>query len=521
MKPIILTQSIPTKPGCYLMKDSHGEVIYVGKAKHLRKRVSSYWRATDEKTVALVSEIADIEYIITTNEVEALILEAQLIKQYHPHYNIDLKDGQRYSFLKLTKEDYPRLQVARTVKKDGKYFGPFPSGAARTAAFNAANKIFGLCKHRGQKKVCLRYHLGYCRGACAGLISKEEYAEIVKDVERFLNGEYEALIKKIHLQMATAAKEQHFEKAKLYRDQLASLEKLQEQSVSRPKSYDQDVVNYVVIGDNMIVQLFHFDKGIISGRKEYTFDLYSLAEQTPQEVLASFLRQYYTSHNVPQEIVVPEILPEQKLLEAFFTHLAGRKAVLTVPTRGLKKKLLAMVKENLTVGMGKGGGQLYELKVALKLEVMPRTINCVDISHLSGTEMVGSLVQFSNGAPAKGGYRKFIIRHGKGNNDYASMEEVLTRYLGRVKEKKETLPDLFVIDGGRGQLNVAIKVFEKEGIDIPLVGLAKRLEELYVSWSKTPLRLPPKSPALQVLRALRDEAHRFAITFQRKRRKKA
>ncbi len=511
---------IPTKPGCYLMKDSKGEVIYVGKAKHLRKRVSSYWHATDEKTVALVADIADIEYIVTNNEVEALILEAQLIKRYHPHYNIDLKDNQRYAFLKLTKEEYPRLQVARQVKKDGKYFGPYPSGAARAAAMNAANKIFGLCKNRGQKKVCLRYHLGYCRGACAGLIGKEEYAEIVKDVERFLNGEYEVLIKKMRLQMAQAAREQHFEKAKLYRNQLADLEKLQEQSVSRPKSYDQDVVNYVVMGDTMVVQLFHFDKGIISGRKEYTFDLYSLAIGTPQEVLASFLRQYYASHNVPQEIVIPETLPDEDILEAFFTHLAGRNVVLTVPSRGLKKTLLAMVKDNLVVSLGTGGGQLYELKTALKLETLPRTINCVDISHLSGTETVGSLVQFSNGAPAKGSYRKFIIRHGKGNNDFASMEEVLTRFLDRVKEKKETLPDLFVVDGGRGQLNIAIKVFEKQGVDIPLVGLAKRLEELYVSWSKTPFRLPPKSPALQLLRALRDEAHRFAITFQRKRRNK-
>lgn len=502
------------------MKDSKGDVIYVGKAKHLRKRVSSYWRATDEKTVALVSEIADIEYIITANEVEALILEAQLIKQYHPHYNIDLKDGQRYAFLKLTKEEYPRLQVARTVNKDGKYFGPYPSGAARTAAFNAANKIFGLCKNRGQKKVCLRYHLGYCRGACAGLVSKEEYAEIVKDVERFLNGEYEALIKKIRVQMKHAAGQQQFEKARLYRDQLANLEKLQEQSVARPKSYDQDVVNYIVVGDSMVVQLFHFDKGIISGRKEYTFDLYSLAIETSQEVLASFLRQYYTSHNIPQEIIIPEVLPDQQILEAFFTHLAGRAVSLTVPSRGLKKKLLAMVQENLAVGLGMGGGQLYELKTALQMETVPKTINCVDISHLSGTETVGSLVQFSNGAPAKGGYRKFIIRHGKGNNDFASMEEVLTRYLDRAGEKKESLPDLFVVDGGRGQLNVAIRVFQQHNIDIPLIGLAKRLEEIYVSWSKIPLRLPPKSPALQLLRALRDEAHRFAITFQRKRRKK-
>ncbi|MDP2656675.1 MAG: excinuclease ABC subunit UvrC [bacterium] len=518
MKPF-LKQPIPTQPGCYLMKDKDSTVLYVGKAKNLQKRVASYWRATDEKTVALVSEISDIEFIITGNEVEALILEAQLIKKYHPHYNIDLKDGQRYAFLKLTKEEYPRLQVARAVKNDGKYFGPFPSGGARTAAMNAANKIFGLCKYRGLKKPCLRYHLGYCRGACAGLISKEEYGEIIKDVERFFNGEYAILIKKIHEQMADASKAEQFEKAKMYRDQLLNLEKLQDQSVSRPKSYDQDVVNYVVMGASMIVQLFHFDKGIISGRKEYTFDLDTLIVQTPQDALGSFLRQYYASHNVPQEIVVPDVLPEQKIIEAFLVHIAGRKVVLTVPTRGLKKKLLAMVKENLTVGLGQGGGQLYELKTALKLDILPKTINCVDISHLGGTEMVGSLVQFHNGASAKGQYRKFIIKHGKGNNDFASMEEVLTRYLERMKEKKETLPDLFVVDGGRGQLNIAIRVFGVHGIDIPLIGLAKRLEEIYVSWAKLPLRLPPKSPALQLLRALRDEAHRFAITFQRKRRR--
>jgi len=504
------------------MKNEGGEVIYVGKAKDLRKRVTQYWQGKDQKSVAITGEIYDLEYVVTTNEVEALITEAQLIYRYHPRYNIDLKAGNRYAFLKFTEEAYPRLMVARKITKDGKYFGPYPSGAARVAAMRAANNIFRLrtkCKP-GSKRGCLRYHLGYCLGVCIGAVGKEDYSRAVKDAERFLRGEYRGLIKKWHEEMNEAAANEEFEKAKLYRDQLLALEKLEHQSVSAPKQYDQDVVNYIVQDGKMTLQVFHFSKGIIHGRKEYTFDPENYQASSPKELLTDFLQQYYAANDVPKEIIVPEVLSEQELLEEYLKKISGRVILVTIPARGIKKKLLEIVQKNLLSKLGQGNSRLYELQQALKLPVLPHVIDCIDISHLSGTNTVASLVQSVNGQPAKSGYRKFIIKSFEGNNDFAAIEEVVTRFGKRIQEDKEKRPDLLVIDGGRGQLNSALKAMQAIGLEgIPTIGLAKKMEEIYVPWAPAPIRLSHRSEALQVLQALRDEAHRFVITFQRKKRK--
>lgn len=512
---------IPKQPGCYLMKNGEGAVLYVGKAKDLSKRVPSYWRAKGAKTRALAVEIEDIEYVITSNEVEALITEAQLIARYHPKYNIDLKTGQRYAFLKFTNEPFPKLVIARQITKDGKYLGPYPSGAARNAAMRAANNIFKLrtkCKPFSGR-ACLRYHLGVCSGSCIGEISQEGYQKSVKDAERFLKGDYASLLNRLRSDMEHAAKEQHFEKAKLYRDEIAALLKLEQQYVSAPKKYDQDVINYIVQGERLLFQLFHFNKGIIYGRKEYSFDLATLQIVSEQEALTEFIRQYYAGHDVPKEVILPRKPSELQLTELYLKKISGHSVALTTPQRGPKLKLLEMVKQNLLVHLSRGAGQLYELQQALRLPQIPYVIDCVDISHLGGKDTVGSLVQVINGQPSKSGYRKFIIKTVDQINDFASIGEVITRFGKRIIEGKEKKPDLLVIDGGRGQLNSALKALKESGLDLTTIGLAKKLEEIYVPWASIPLRLPPKSQALQVLRALRDEAHRFAITFQRKKRK--
>ncbi|MEK7619254.1 MAG: excinuclease ABC subunit UvrC [Patescibacteria group bacterium] len=545
---------IPLKTGCYLMKDAHGDVIYVGKAKNLRSRVASYWRVTDVKTVALVCEIADIETILTKNEVEALILEMQLIQKHHPKYNIDLQTPGRYAFIKITNDFYPRLLVARKVEKDGRYIGPFPSATARSAALSAAYRIFRLCKKpmslsrsigapsgvspfapengakrirpsgaRAKKSACFRYHLALCGGACAGIISPEDYRHSIKAAEKFLKGDYQAVIRETEKEMRSTSGKQEFEKARLLRDQLFALKKIEEQRVSHPKAHDQDVIGYRAGEERMVVQLFHFSKGIIAGRREFAIQLDRVNVGDTGHAFQEFIQQYYSSADVPREVIIRTALPEMALTTQYLSAIRGHAVTLSVPQKGLKKKLIELVETNLeSAGSSASGGHtggLTELSKVLRLQSLPSRIACIDISHLGGTQTVGSLVTFVNGHPAKSGYRKFIIKGGAGNNDVASINEVVTRFCARVLSGKERRPDLLMIDGGRGQLNSARKALEKIDLSLPTIGLAKRLEEIFVSWSRTPILLKPTSPALQLLQRLRDEAHRFAITFQRKRRK--
>lgn len=502
------------------MQNADEKVLYVGKAKDLRKRVSSYWRARDVKTFALVQEIRDIEYIVTGSEVEALILEAQLIQKHHPKYNIDLQSPGRYAFIKIIDEEYPRLLIARKLEKKGTFIGPYTSASARNEAVRSAYRIFRLCKLRTKKgKPCFRYHLGYCSGACAGIITPHEYQSTIRLVKRFLRGDFISLVKETKAQMDRAASKEQFEKAKVYRDRLHALEKLNEQEVSRSKHYDQDVINGIFSENSARIQIFHFHRGIISGRKEYTFDLTKIQRSAPEEIMCDFIPLYYRSHDIPKEIILPMDLPQQETVEKLLENLSGQKVELTVPQKGQKKKLLDLVEKNLFSVHGHDGGQLIELQKALRLSSIPVRIACVDISTLSGTNTVGSLIQFVNGQPWKGGYRKFRIKTVKGVNDYAAIEELVSRFGVRVLEGKETVPDLLMIDGGKGQLRSAQKSLSVLNLTIPTIALAKRLEEIYVVGSAYPLHLSARSTALQLLRAIRDEAHRFAITYQKKRRR--
>ena len=515
-------KTIPRHPGCYIMKNAAGEIIYIGKAKDLSKRVKSYWYSKDDKTQRLVADIDDIEFILTDNEVEALILESQLIYKHHPKYNIDLKASQRYAFIKISDEKFPRLQLARKVGKSGKYFGPYPSGAARSAAHKAANRIFKLrnCKHI-PKQACLRYHMDHCSGPCINMITEEEYKKNIKDVEKFLKGEYKTLIEDMRTLMIQTAEKQEFEKAKFYRDQFLALSKLEEQKMSAPKDYNQDAMNFIVIDNKIIIQIFNFNKGIISGRKEYTFDLDKVITDNPQYdiqfALQKFIQQYYSSFDVPKEIIIPVDLPEKDIISDYLEKVSGHKVDLLVPVQGTKFKLLEMLKKNLLLKAGNTA--LQELKEVLNLPTVPNVIACIDISTLSGTNSVGSLVQFVNGQPYKSGYRKFKIKEVEGINDYAMLSEIIGRFFKRVLAGQENKPDLLVVDGGPGQLSSVTETLMNMGIEIPSIGLAKRLEEIYFKWDPHPLRLPASNEGLKLLRAIRDEAHRFAVTYQRYRRK--
>lgn len=510
---------MPHQIGCYLMKNAANDVIYIGKAIDLRKRVSSYWRAHDIKTYELTKEITDIEYILTNTEAESLILEAQLIQQYHPKYNIDLQTPGRYAFIKISDDEYPHFSIARRLEKKGIFIGPYPSAAARNAAIAAALRIFRLCKQKSKNgKPCFRYHLGRCAGACARIISAEDYRATVKMAEKFLRGNLRGAIADTEHKMNEAAHAEEFEKAAMYRDRLLALQKIETQDVARPKRYDQDVINGLFTTAQARLQVFHFNRGIISGRKEYTFDSSAIQRERPADLLSDFLIQYYRSHEIPREVIIPIEPSGVRATAKSLRIMAGHTVNLVVPKKGIKKKLLDLVLKNLAFACGDRGGQLHELQTALRLDFLPTRISCVDISTLGGTNTVGSLVQFINGQPFKGGYRRFRIRSFTGMNDFAAIEEVVRRYAARIKTGKEIPPALLMIDGGKGQLSSAKKGLAAARIDIPVIALAKRLEEIYLPSAPHPLRLSPRSPALQLLRAIRDEAHRFAITYQRKRR---
>lgn len=500
------------------MKDVRGSVLYVGKAKDLRKRVSSYTRARDEKTTALVAEIADIDYIATDTETESYLLEAQLIQKYHPRYNIDLQGGAtRYAYIKKTNEPYPRFITARTIDLKGIYFGPYVSARARNEALKAIHQLFRLCKKPNSKRSCFRYRLGACSGACTHEITPQEYKRSIDLAETFLRGRRDEVITRLRAEMTACAATRAFEAARSYRDQIRIIENIERQRLVRPVSTNADVINYVISSDALYFQLFHFQRGVISGKKEFRCSL-DADHSAKESLLARFVTQYYQSHTPPHEIIIPHELEEKESLGRYLSECALHAVVFIIPEKGEKKALLELVKKNIALKLHDSGDELVELQRSLRLQRIPAIIDCVDISTLGGKGTVGSLVHFVNGQPSKKGYKKFIVKHVEGMNDYAAIAEVITRFCRHISQGDWGKPDLLVIDGGRGQLNAAKKSLKICGVELPVIGLAKRLEEVYVSWARHPLRISHRSEALKLLQRLRDEAHRFAISFQRKRR---
>lgn len=515
---------IPEYPGCYLYKNKAGEVLYVGKAKNLAKRVPQYFtRDVDPKTRSLVNAIADVEFITTDNEVEALLLEQSLIHKYNPKYNIDLKGGIRYAYIKVTDEEYPRILTARTITKGGRYYGPYTDGTARRMIIRTLEDLFKIrtCT-KLPKKVCLQFHIGRCLGPCEGRISKEEYAANIKNAERLLKGDFKDIIIELESAMRTASAGQKYELAKTLKEQIAAVELIHErQKIDLPKAYDQDVVNWVEHGRKLYVQVFNVKKGVITSRHRFTIDN---AEQAPED----FIKHYYSINAIPAEIIIPRALEDQDTIRQYLIRTKETKFALhyiprvdlTVPLKGDKLKLLHLVQSNIEIALGMDPG-VADLQRILQLAQPPRVIEFFDMSTIQGNYNVGAMVQVVDGVERTSAYRKFKVKWHEGQDDFAGVYEVVKRrYAGLLKEGK-ALPDLIVIDGGRGQLNAAQQALRELGISPSLISIAKREEEIYVPNVLYPLKLNKNLAGMKLLIRGRDEVHRFVISYHRLLRGKA
>jgi len=535
--------TLPTRPGCYLHKDSTGTIIYVGKAINLRNRVRSYFQKSANHTPKvrrLVSNIADFEYIVCDNELEALVLECTLIKKHQPHYNVRLRDDKQYPYLCLTmSEPFPRLLLVRRVRQDGnRYFGPYPSSRAVYATMELINRLFPLIScgksfdGRPVQKPCLYHHLGQCLAPCAGIADKEEYAQAVKDVGDFLDGRQEQIIKKLRVEMDDAAENLEFERAIRLRDRLQGVEEvLQRQKVITNEMVDQDVIAVVEDETGLngaCVQMFFIRGGKLIGQNHFMVE--GTGEETQGEVVSQFVTQYYQGANfIPQEILLPCDMDEISIVQSWLRQKKGRKVEISVPVRGDKKKLVDMatanaghaleqMKASMRAKLGSTERALQELAEALGLPEPPKRIECFDISNTQGENQVASMVVCENGQMNKQEYRRFKIkREDEKPNDFASMKEVVLRRLLEAKADNprfNRLPGLLIVDGGRGQVSSAMAAMEEAGLAVPLAGLAKQFEHLYLPNEPDPVILSRTSQALYLVQRIRDEAHRFANTFQ-------
>ena len=540
-------KTLPNDPGVYLMRDAQGTLIYVGKARVLKNRVRQYFGVGAQKiskTAAMVSQIADFEYIITDSEKEALILECNLIKEYQPHYNILLKDGKHYPYAKVDlHKDFPTIEIVRKVERDGaKYFGPYLEAYSIREMLDAIYKLFPLrsCKREitvdsPKERPCLNYQMGRCKGPCAHKITREEYRKIVDGVLEFLSGDYKPLQKRLQAEMLAASEKQEYEKAAAYRDKLRILARVeQKQKAGFPDLKDRDVFAVVQGEKYAAVQAFFVRKGKITGAKRFFMEEPGSAE----EIMEGFLKQYYMdAAYIPKQIYLNTLPEDAALLSEWLSDLAGRRTELILPQRGEHKKLTDMAEKNgrealkrkeqseirsfeRSVGAARKLGEILGIGYIRRME-------CYDISNTQGTDSVSSMVVFIDGKPDKKEYRRFRIKTVQGANDFASMAETLERRLreGFRAEDKEhgfgAVPDLIVIDGGKGQLHSAVDILTSLGMeDIPVVGLAKREEEIFLPGREDSIVLDKNSPELGLITAIRDEAHRFAITYHRSLREK-
>jgi len=512
---MIALPDIPTDPGCYQYRDAHGTIIYIGKAKNLKKRVASYFqkRPLDAKTQQLVSQIATVDFFVTTNELEALILESNLIKRYQPKYNIDLKDAKSYAYIQLTNDAFPRIQIARRPSGGGSVYGPFVSARERDYVLAALKRAFRLRTCRKlPKRACLRYHMGSCSGPCIGAIGPEEYEKDVRKAESILRGRSKELLETLQEEMATCSAHQEFEQALQIRDQIRAIQQFPErQHVERQKAYDEDVINYVVHGEKVHLIVFSVYRGTLGEKEEFTFE-------HSEGFLEEFITQYYADRTPPKELILPvEVEPS---VAEFLAHRLGQQVRITVPQKGDKKALLDLVARNIEIAFFGDRLKLEALRRSLRLPEVPSVIECFDISHLSGTSTVGSMVQFRNGKPSKKNYRRFRILTVEGIDDVAAIGEVVRRRYGRLAEERGDLPDLVVVDGGKGQLGAAVAEIRGLGLAVPVIAIAKRDEEVYVPGYPGPLPLAKKDTASLFIQEIRDEAHRFAVAYHRLLRRK-
>jgi excinuclease ABC subunit C len=532
---------LPFAPGVYLYKDSNSRVIYVGKAKSLRNRVRSYF-STDHlahpKTGSLISEAQDVDYILVDNEKEALALENNLIKQYQPRFNILLRDDKTYPYIKLTRDRHAKVFVTRRLKKDGStYFGPYFPGNLAYRLVNFIHRYFLIpsCKvdlTRFHPKPCLQYHIHRCLGPCVeGLVTEEKYAQAVRDTRLFLEGRHGDLAKELRGRMEEAAADMRFEEAAATRDLLSTVEEMaQRQMMATANKDDADIFAYYAEPPLVAVNLFHMRGGSIVDRREFFWE--DQHEFNPSEFFSSLLLQIYLDQQyVPASIHVPVDFEDRDTMEELLTEKKNRVVEIVTPQRGQKKAMLNLVETNAKHSFDarfrvlKPSSKAIQeaAQDAMNLPDPPSRIECFDISHISGTDKVASMVVWEDGRMKKADYRKFIIKTVEGNNDFASMAEVVTRRYSRLQEENQPFPSLILIDGGLGQLHAAADALEAIGvINQPLASIAKREEIIYVYGQENePVVLDRFSPVLHLIQLIRDEAHRFAITFHRTRRNAA
>ena len=546
-------KKLPGKPGVYLMHDEKDAIIYVGKAISLKNRVRQYFQSSRNKGAKIeqmVTHISRFEYIVTDSELEALVLECNLIKEHRPKYNTMLMDDKSYPFIKVTvNEPFPRVMLARQMKKDkAKYFGPYTSAGAVKDTIELIRKLYhirscnrSLPKDIGKERPCLNYHIHQCQAPCQGYISQEEYRKSIDEVVRFLNGHYDLVLKELEEKMMAASDSLEFEKAIEYRELLTSVQKVaQKQKITDTAGDDRDIIAMASEGEDAVVQVFFIRSGRLIGRDH--FYLKSAENDTEGEILSSFIKQFYAgTPYIPAELMLPEEIEDQDIIEEWLTARRERRVHLRIPKKGTKEKLVELAADNARMVLSKDKerlrreerrttGAVKELEKILGLKGIIR-MEAYDISNTNGFDSVGSMVVYEHGKPKRNDYRKFKIKTVQGPDDYASMNEVLTRRFGHglreQQEESETggfqiFPDLIMMDGGRGQVNIALEVLEKLHLHIPVCGMVKddnhRTRGLY--FNNTELPIDRNSECFRLITRIQDEAHRFAITFHRQLRSK-
>jgi excinuclease ABC subunit C len=547
-------KSVPTRPGCYLFKNADGEILYVGKAASLRSRLRSYFVPLEQQPVkgrVMMAQAEDFDFIVTDSEMEALILENNLIKEKRPKYNIVLKDDKQYPYICVVlQEPYPRVIRVRSVRKDGNaYFGPYTDSGALNETLSVLKKLFPYrsCDLVIPDEVdrpgpvidrpCLEYFIKRCVAPCVRYASREEYRRIIDQVLLFLQGKHNEVLSQLRSQMARAAEDLDFERAAQTRDQIAAVERvIERQKITSIRAVDQDIIALAMEDTEACVEIFHVRQGKIVAQDHY---LLASAQSEAPETLSSFLKLYYErAAHVPRELMLQHDIEDEELIKQWLASLRGGPVAISVPRIGPKRRLVEMVAANALEALEqhkqrwlndqqKTTGALLELQEVLGLERPPNRIECYDISNIQGTSAVGSMIVFDRGKPKNQEYRRFKIRTVEGANDFAMMAEMLSRRFKRLESDSEdesfgTLPDLIIVDGGKGQLHAAEGALRELGRgDLPLVSLAKRLEEIFVPGRPESVLLPRSSQALYLVQRIRDEAHRFAITYHRNVRRRA
>lgn len=512
-------QLVPTDPGVYLFKDESQTILYCGKAKNLRNRVSNYFSNPERlaiKTRLLVSKISQIDWIVVRTEVEALLLENKLIKQHSPKYNISLKDAKTFGYIALTKDSFPRVLSTRKTSPKLESFGPYVDGTRRRELQKLVVNIFKLrvC-HTMPKRACLNYHIGICTAPCINKVSKGEYANQVADARVFLKGGFGQTVKMLESQMKEASAEGRYERALEIRNQLSSINMISaSQIVDHEKNFDQDIMAFKKVEEKVLVVQMGIRKGVLLGKKDFEIDYQENFER-------EFLRAFYSSNQIPREIILNEACwadeSEKAALEAFFASIRVAPVSLTVPVKGEKRELIELANKNIEVNMGQDSS-LVDLQNALNLPELPYIIESFDISNTGDEHIVSGMVRFVNAKPDKSGYRKFRMRTVTSADDFASMREVVHRRYKRLLDEGAKMPDLILIDGGAEQLSFALQSLNALGLAIPIIGLAKKREEIYLPDEAEPRSFDNNSKMMLLIRRIRDATHDFSLGYNRKRR---